>query len=705
MGSIFDGFYSLGANINKARGKDTSEETTVGVSGEFLPELTLMIPDGDLIKLIEKWDKKWSESSVRANWIKQVEDNENYWRGKQYNKLETEQLRPLVDNIVWQAVETYLPAANKTQPEPLVEVRATEKQTEDNLKYAELIRNRLADWTTDVYLPQKLEKAGRNWLLSLLGVAKMGWNIDENMPSCKIIRPRKVILDPDAVTDEEGYNGKYIGEYRKLEASVIINLIEKERPNDAAYIKSLVKNELGTDVQFQEWWTDEYVCWICNKNVLLKKKNINWNWSAEVPQQIEPTAIMQGEEGQTASETDGIPTPVEERADSPAVQDATSTGSGQGSTPQNMPDGMPAVPQMPQSPQMSAMPAPTGPNHFVKPKKPYVFLSIFNLGKTPVDETSIVTQILPQQDLINKREKQLDKYADGLNGGVVVSEERSGLSKEEARDVTDALRRGGTVIVPSGSPQDAVYRLPSNPLPPDVYNNLIDNRSRVYDLFGIKGITPAGIGNETTVRGKIITKGLDTDRIGGGITPYFEIFASEILNWVVQLMYVYDDIFSANPGAKPPRLKITIKPGSLIPKDATTKANQAIDLANAGKMSLVDLYKALEYSDPEKMAMNVWLEANAPEILFKDDPRFQEAMALIQQRIQAAASAAGKDGAKGPSESINFKDLPPDGKTQMAAQAGIRLDAEAVAAHEVASSPTPAVPGDGRTLLSKVPTQ
>ena len=36
---------------------------------------------------------------------------------------------------------------------------------------------------------------------------------------------------------------------------------------------------------------------------------------------------------------------------------------------------------------------------------------------------------------------------------------------------------------------------------------------------------------------------------------------------------------------------------------------------------------------------------------------------------------------KGPSESISFKDLPPEGQAQMAAQAGITLTPEALKAH------------------------
>lgn len=678
---------SLSADINKVKGKD-GNETAVGVVSEYLPELTLDMQDEDLLKLTEKWEKSWKDSQIRADWIKQVDDNENYWKGKQFNKIEMEQLRPLVDNQIFQSVETFLPAATRQNPEPLVELRSTEPQTEGNIKYAEIMRNRLADWADDTKLRLKIKKAGRHWLLSLVGVGKLGWDLTNDRPSVKIIRPKKLILDKDGITDEDGYSGKFVGEYRKMEAALLVGLI----PDKEAEIKALVKDDMGTEVQFIEWWTNEYMCWTLDKKVLLKKKNPHWNYGedaqapAQEPIQEDPTApIEQAPQSDVVSE---IPDQANAAPQVPQVEPTAPVAEQQPADPNAIApaQNMPAIPTQSNAPSIPKV-EPKDKNHFPTPRMPYVWLVIFNLGDSPVDVTSLVTQNLPQQDLINKRLKQIDKNVDGMNGGVVVSEEKSGLTKEEAKGVTDALKRGGTVVVPSGSAQDAVYRLPSVALPSDVYNNMLDSRNRMYDLFGVRGITPAGIKNEDTVRGKIITKGLDTDRIGGGITEYLEQFADDIYNWIVQLFYVYDDIF-ANANAKLPRIKVSVKEGSLLPKDATTKANQAIELANAGKMAIIDLYKALEYPDPEKMAANLWLEANAPEILFKDNPEVMMAIQMKQQQAmqmaqaQAQAMAAKGGGQKGPNESINFKDLPPEGKAQMAKQAGIELGAETLVAHE-----------------------
>jgi len=664
--SLISGFYSLARDLNKVHGRDGDEDNEVGVSSALLPELSLDMDNDKLLKVTEAWEQKWNDSEVKKDFYKQADEGEKYWKGQQFNALETQALRPLVDNMVFEGVETYLPLATRQNPEPLVELRATEEQSETNIKFAEIVRNRLADWSDDVKLRLKIKKAGRHWLLSLVGVGKMGWDLTNDRPSIKILRPKKLIFDPEAISDEEGYTGEYAGEYRKLKASIMIKLLEgepadKDGKTPADIISEKVEGELGTKISFIEWWTPEYMCWTIQHHVLLKKKNPHWNYDQE------PTPTID----QPAPEM-----PMPEMATSPEIQQMPD-----GSVMPNaeMPSAQTATPEMgaPMLPTNVSVPTPEpvkGQNHFPSPRIPYVFITIFNLGKTPVDETSLITQILPQQDLANKRLKQIDKNADGMNNGVVVSEERSGLTKEEAKQVTEALRKGGTVTIPSGSPQDAIMRLPATPLPTDIFTQLVDTRNRVYDLFGIRGVTPAGIKNEDTVRGKIIVRGLDTDRIGGGISEYFEQFAGDVYNWVIQLYYVYDDIFAKYRGAQLPKLKASVKEGSLLPKDATTRANQAIELAGAGKMALVDLYKALEYPNPEEMAANVWIEANAPYSLFPNDKRVQ---AIVQMM---AENAKGQE--KPPSESISFKDLPPDGKVQMAAQAGINIQPGEIKADE-----------------------
>ena len=602
-------FQSLGADINKRKGEVTPENKE-GVVSEKFPELTLAMPDDDIIKLTDKWEKDWRESVKKQEWEKSIEDNEKYWLGKQYDGPMDDKSRPMVDNLIFEVVETFLPLATRRNPEPLVAVDNSEKDGSGNenpvhTTYINKVKGRLADLGEKNKLRLKLKKGARHWAVYQLGVAKIGWDMDKDIPSARIIRPQRMILDPDAITDEDGYSGNRVGEYRKMTASKILSIIG-EVPHEldetsgevksmgngeaVAKVKSMVKENLDTEIQFVEWWTPEYTCWKLDKTILRKQKNPHWNYDQEQPVPAQTQVDEFGAETVTPETTESIP----------------------------------------------------GINHLSRPDMPYIFLTVFNLGDQPMDKTSLITQNLSNQDLINKRNKQIDKNIDRMNGGMVVSLERSGLTQSQAKGVSDSLRRGGVVVIPSGSPREAIdtYQPPS--LPPDVFGQLTDVRDRLRDIFGVKGSSQAGLASEDTVRGKILSTGLDTDRIGGGITEYLELFASNIYNWFVQMLYVYDDGFQFVAGARPPKILVSVKDGSLLPKDSSSIANQALELAKMNKISNIDLYKRLEYPNPEELAANVWLETNAPHLLYKDNQLVQQAFMQMQQMSAANAESEGQ---------------------------------------------------------------
>lgn len=622
---ILDAFYSLGRKINKAGGQ-TSNETDQGVVSEKLPELTLDMKNEDLVKLTSDWEGIWNKSDVKAKWITQSEENEKYWLGNHFNRpdINASKNRPQTDNAIFESLETYLPKITRRNPEPMVTLAQKNKEEDEVAnEYATDLGKQLGDIADELKLRLKLKKSARHWAIYLVGAAKLGWDMNRDMPTVKIVRAKKLILDPDATVDEDGYTGKYIGEYRKLEAGMLKKMLEGiggEKGYEAVIDNMVKPDQLGTDIQFIEWWTDEYMCWTIGKDVLLKKKNPHWNYDSENP-------------GESTVDDYGVEQP-----------------------------GEPIEVK--------------GFNHFPVPGKPFILLSVFNLGKQPIDDTSLIGQNLSNQDRINKRGKQIDKAADGMNGGVVVSLARSGLTQQQAKGVTKALHDGGVVAIPDGTPDEAIKRMVSPGLPNDVYNDLVDTRRRLSDIFGTSGLSPSGVSKERTVRGKYQIENMDTDRIGGGVSEYLEQFADDIYNWFVQLLYVYDDKYALIPNK--PKVIVSVKEGSLLPKDSTTMANQAIELASGGKMSVLDLYKKLDYSNAEELAANVWLEVNAPEVLYANDPRVAQ---VIQQRQEAAQNASQVE-EKAPSESINFKDLPPEGKAQMASKVGIELHPEAIAAHD-----------------------
>lgn len=606
--SLLAGFETLGKEINKAKG-DTSIEREEGFVSPKLPELTLSLSDENIIDLTKKWLSAWDNSEAKSDWEKQSKENERYWLGKHFYKVKADDSRPMVDNAIFESVETYLPQATRRNPEPLVGLASAEESDDLEVmrvknKYVSKLKTRLAELTDENVLRLKAKQVARHEVLYLIGVLKHGWSIDKDMPMSKVIRPQKLILDPDAVIDEEGYSGDYLGEYRKMSVERLISIVETanahlkddEKTGKVDFIKQeLKKDERATKVQFIEWWTPEYFVWTIKDHVILKRKNPHWNYDEEKEVEDEPEIDEFGTE---------IPTTRTESI--------------------------------------------SGINHLPTPRIPYSFLVVYTLGDRPIDNTSLIGQNLANQDILNKRNRQIDKNADNINGGWVISKERSGLNDTQATNFVRAMQKNGAAAIPQGSPQDAIYKFSGQSLPSDVFTDLRDKRERLKDIFGTRGSTPAGVLSEDTVRGKFLNRNLDTDRIGGGITEYLEQTIDETYNWWTQLLYVYDSNFQFIEGGVPPKVKVSVKEGSLLPKDSASIAQQAMELAGMNRISTIDLYKRLEYPNAEELAANVWLEQNAPELLFKDNE-------LVQQALLAAANVTASPDTTPPS-------APPEGE-------------------------------------------
>lgn len=552
----FGGFATLGQDINKVDGKQLQQAD--GIVSTLTPELTLETKDDALIKLKKQWIKDW-ESPQRRLFEKQ-KNNNNYWLGRQDDGIfdrndnlsrggeDDVRSHPKIDNLIFEAVETYLPQATRKNPEPVV----FSDDTDEGRELSEKVRKTLIYLSDILQMRLKIKSTVRNWILSYVGITKVGWDFIENEITMITIRPQKMIFDDNATITEKGvYTGEYLGEFRKDTAKKLMERF----PDKSQFIKNFVKDELGTQIQYIEWWADngKILFWTLKDEVLGKVLNPHWNY----PEEIERI----GDEGEVITESF------------------------------------------------------TKMNHFKQPQNPYTFLSVFNLGLHPYDETSLVEQNLGNQDKITKRYRQIDRNVDGMNGGWAISGSLSGITKEQSASAIQAFRDGRGVWIPQGNVQNAVARMQGAGLPTDVFNDLQDSRNQLRNIFGVSGSSPEGTKQEQTVRGKIIVAQQDQSRIGGGVSEYIEQFADRIYNQFVQFMYVYYDeehlasiigrsnaqetVVLRNSDLNR-QLTVSVKEGSMIPKDPLTQANQAIDLASAGMIAPITLHERLDDPNPQE---------------------------------------------------------------------------------------------------------
>lgn len=571
---ILDGFFSLSDDTNKSK-------TTGQGQIDLVPELQLEMDDQELVDLAENWEAKYKGYEAK---IKKLQDeNENYWLGKQFDG--GSEGRPMMDNIIYEAVETYRALATKKNPEPFVrgddtaEGQAIAKTTQQMLVFhADRLRMKIQLKTVILHKE-----------LYLLGYVKHGWDEVEEDFSTKPRRPQHLILDGDCFVDEQmEYTGKYIGERMQDTATNLINRF----PSKKDYIEKRVNGKLGTMLDYTEWWANnpaEYVFWKLDKVILGKAKNPHWNY----------------DETETVVDEYGQEVPQEVK----------------------------------------------GLNHFKSPKAPYTFLSTLNLGLQPHDKTSNIGQNLANQDIINKRNIQIDRNADSMNPGLIVSLERAGMNQSQAEDVTAAYRAGGTVCIPTGSPQEAIYQPTPPSLPPDLFNQLADKRESLRNIYGVRGSTPSGTVNEQTATGKTLIREQDSDRIGGGVTEYLEQFADHVFNWWTQMMYVHytDRHYAAVVGAEKTmeyisiqntdfigKLMVSVKEGSLIPDSDQEKALESRELLAQGNIDPITAFDRMGYANPKETAERTYLWKAAPDMLFPELGQAVKASQMQEQMDQMA---------------------------------------------------------------------
>lgn len=536
-GAIMNAIKQVGnlfSNINKTNTNDTNE----GVNPE--DEYTSKISDEKIISLVNEWKKSYDGYYKD---IEKIQDKSlQYWLGKQkLDMVDQIEGKDTVVNKLFEAVETFLPIATRSNPEPLV----SSDNSPEGQKLAKDLKDALVSLADTHKLRRKLARMTRHWLLYLLGVIEVEYDFEIDDIKTTVISPKRLILDKEGTVDEAGlFTGDYIGIKYKVSASRLAELF----PNHKDYILKLAQGREGTKLEYIKWWykgTD--VFFTINSKVLGKFKNPHWNYDIEDEiDEATGDVLVKGKE---------------------------------------------AI------------------NHLKKPIAPYVFLSVFNIGLQPHDETGLIIQNVPQQDQINKRYRQLDKNIDSQNNGLVV--DGRVMTQEQAAEAASALRRGAAIRV-QADPNAAVAFKVAPQLPSDVWNATQKAEQNLQSIFGVSGSNPQGIKSEETARGKIMVNQMDASRIGGGVTEYIEQVADTIYNIEVQLMMVhYDNLhftdLIGDEGEETAglsnsrfvkRVVVTVKEGSLVPKDPLTQRNEAIDLWTANAIDPLNLYKKLDFPDP-----------------------------------------------------------------------------------------------------------
>lgn len=258
----------VSSGMNKTRtGSSGMEE---GVDGEFEDQLSLKLDDRELLHLSRLWTNKYATYEPKIKVRQQA--NETYYLGRQKESgsIATTDGQPIAANLIFEAEETFLPAALAKNPEPVV----WSDKTPEGEQLSNTVKTMLQYHATVLCLRRKLAKGTRKWTIDFLGVWKHGWD-DEIKEICLEVRNAKdMVFDPDGYVDEYGDFIGYLGERITITADKLIELF----PKHSSYITVMVDGKMGTDVTYTEWWTDDYTFVTFKDRVLDKSKNPNFNY-------------------------------------------------------------------------------------------------------------------------------------------------------------------------------------------------------------------------------------------------------------------------------------------------------------------------------------------------------------------------------------------------------------------------------------------
>jgi len=577
------------SDTNKVRNSDDSPE---GAQGDQYDILDLPMSDEELLRLRDDWENTYAPYEGKYKEVPKRNLRSYLGRDKSGRLIGEEEGGAA--NLQFEAEETFLPAALAQNPDPLV----WSDNKPGGQELSDTVKVMLQFHAQQLLLRRKLEVMARQWSIYHLGVLKAGWNKQIKDVTIDNRKIQDFIFDPDGYVDVYGDFSSWLGERITVTAERLIELFPKHKEYIEHTVSVEDKVKLGTKVTYTEWWNDDYCFSTYKKIVLDKHKNENFNYD-EGEQEPDPL-------------TGQVPPPK--------------------------------------------------PNHFAIPKKPYIFLSVFSLQEQPHDITGLIEQNIPNQQKISRRTEQIDEGVSAANNGLLLSEDN--FNQETGKQAVNAIRtKTGFILVPSGKPLgEAVARLQAPSFPDSAFKDLDNSERHLLESWGVQGIASQEQKPDETARGMILNQGRDTSRIGGGISDILEqSVAKSCYDWLVQLYCVnYDQKhFAAVMGTGASvqyvefesadmthQLVIGVAANSMMPKDETAIANQAISLFGSGAIGPKTLLERLNFPDADDAASDgaLWKFSEATDggmtYITLNFPQLAQQLQQMQQQQQQAQQQA-----------------------------------------------------------------
>lgn len=253
------------------------------------------------------------------------------------------------------------------------------------------------------------------------------------------------------------------------------------------------------------------------------------------------------------------------------------------------------------------------------PIKPFIVLNYWNTGRSYIDETCLFDQARPQQDILNKRGRQIVENADYANPRILAN----GALWDEG-DAKKFVNKSPKTIgllnnmAPDANIQNAVTVINPTPLPSYVIEDKFDARNEIDTMMG----TPTQFrGQMANTKNPTLGQDLLIKNQAGALQDDLVSVVHQAWRqyylYLVQMMNTYlpDDYYvmvrgedgeythiMLNQESIDTNVRLSVRTDSTLPLDKESQRATAIQLAQIGRIDDLSLFELLGMPDPEKLA-------------------------------------------------------------------------------------------------------
>jgi len=567
------------------------------------------------------------------------------------------------DNRIYVNTEAVINSIIANPPKPII---TPGRETPESKKLAMNQEKFFQDMYTKINVKAEMRKGLRNLYFSRLIVLKPFWNSEKNNFDVKSLDPRKVRFSAKSTKED---NSEFAIEEVRDTKFAIYERFKKEGEDEKTkeFNQKLLKelgngrdsSELlisGEEVEYEEAWCGDYLVCKYGNLILSRGKNPYWDWDGVQITDKEEIEILNKQTKQSRvkeilqKNALGIETPTE----SPNEEDTV----------------------IHEQKEKAAYFY----NHFDRPRKPYIFATIFNNEDKPIGETDFITQAIPLQEDIDETKRNITENARIVNG--IVKVDSSVMDQAEANKLR--WETGGVIWGKGVS--SGVQRETGSPLPAFVQQNLDDSRKEIDDIMASSSAFRGVREGQETRGGRLALIDQSFLRLNE-LVQVVDYVNYELFNWFYQLAKVFytEHHYAKTMGADRATETLTLMrddmedgtevrvlEGKTLPEDRQFKYEQAQEDLKSGVLSPVDYLQIAGYDAPADKARNL-------VIWGLDKPT---AVGMTKEEV-AAISPPPQPEEKAPTLSIKFEDLTPDAKIQALAKIGINADPQIVAAENL----------------------